>query len=569
MSVTGYGQAENTWAVRFSDAILSRYQPTINAMTGKGWEYSNGIILHGIEKVYLRTRKVEYLNYIQAYVDAYVDASGNVTGLGTTVDKIQPGILCLFLYEQTGLVKYRTAAVNIKNYLLSTSPLNFNKTPDGGYWHKNDGNYDNIMMVEGMYMLHPFLAKCAYILNDPSLFDIAAFQMLLLGSKVMASPANLPKHAWDYTRTKTWADPATGASTDVWSRGTGWYIMALADVLQYLPASHSDYPALLELFQRMSAGVAARQDVSSGLWYQVVDKAATAGNWLETSGSGMFVYALKKGMDNGWLSTAAYQTVCQNGWTGMQNQIATYTDGKPQITSFCPATGVLNNTAAYLALTPVSCPAASGTQHPHGYCGILMAASAMELQPPTVQITSPAQGTSVTAPATITIGATAADPDGSVAKVEFYQGTTLLGADTEAPFSFTWLGVPSGVYSLTAKATDNLGLTTTSSPVTVTVNDPGTILFSKRIDDWQDDAEEFSDGTVTRTSYALEISYYSSKAGNQTIGLRFMGVTIPAGATIVTAYIRFTAVKPNYAPTNLTIRGEYAGNSASFALTSN
>jgi len=74
------------------------------------------------------------------------------------------------------------------------------------------------------------------------------------------------------------------------------------------------------------------------------------------------------------------------------------------------------------------------------------------------------------APATIAIAATAADSDGTVAKVDFYQGTTLLGTSTTAPYSFTWTSVADGSYSLTAVATDDRGGTSTSAPVSITVN---------------------------------------------------------------------------------------------------
>jgi hypothetical protein len=90
---------------------------------------------------------------------------------------------------------------------------------------------------------------------------------------------------------------------------------------------------------------------------------------------------------------------------------------------------------------------------------------------PAVAITAPLPGTLFVAPATIAMTATASDPDagGSIAKVEFFQGATKLGEDTTAPYAFTWSNVPNGTYSLTARATDNLGKTTTSAPVTVTV----------------------------------------------------------------------------------------------------
>ncbi|WP_424529515.1 glycoside hydrolase family 48 protein [Sphaerisporangium viridialbum] len=91
-------------------------------------------------------------------------------------------------------------------------------------------------------------------------------------------------------------------------------------------------------------------------------------------------------------------------------------------------------------------------------------------QPPTVSLTSPTAGQTFTAPATVNLAATAADSDGTVSKVDFYNGTTLLGTDTTAPYTYSWTGVAAGSYSLTAKATDNLGATTTSSPVGITVS---------------------------------------------------------------------------------------------------
>ena len=74
------------------------------------------------------------------------------------------------------------------------------------------------------------------------------------------------------------------------------------------------------------------------------------------------------------------------------------------------------------------------------------------------------------APATVNLAATASDADGTVAKVEFFNGATKLGEDTTAPYSFTWSGVAAGTYTLTARATDDLGGTTTSAASTITVS---------------------------------------------------------------------------------------------------
>jgi acid phosphatase type 7 len=88
---------------------------------------------------------------------------------------------------------------------------------------------------------------------------------------------------------------------------------------------------------------------------------------------------------------------------------------------------------------------------------------------PTVSLTAPGNGSSYTAPASIALSASAADSDGSVARVEFFNGGTLIGSDTTAPYSVTWSNVGAGTYNLSARATDNAGASTTSSSVAVTV----------------------------------------------------------------------------------------------------
>jgi hypothetical protein len=93
--------------------------------------------------------------------------------------------------------------------------------------------------------------------------------------------------------------------------------------------------------------------------------------------------------------------------------------------------------------------------------------------PPTVSISNPSAGATFVAPADVTIDASASDSDGVVTRVDFYQGSTLLGTDFSAPFSWTWSGVGVGNYSLTAVATDDRSGTTTSVAVPITVSASG------------------------------------------------------------------------------------------------
>jgi hypothetical protein len=104
--------------------------------------------------------------------------------------------------------------------------------------------------------------------------------------------------------------------------------------------------------------------------------------------------------------------------------------------------------------------------------------------PPLVKIVSPDDGARFYAPANIGLSAAADDPDGTVASVEFFAGTTSLGVVTSGVtvtnhdrkvltyYSLTWSNVPSGAYVLTAVAVDNSGMSSTSAPVAVTVVTP-------------------------------------------------------------------------------------------------
>jgi hypothetical protein len=91
-------------------------------------------------------------------------------------------------------------------------------------------------------------------------------------------------------------------------------------------------------------------------------------------------------------------------------------------------------------------------------------------KPPTVAVSAPAHGTTMVAPASLTVTVAASDADGSIAHVKFYRNGTLMGTDTTSPYSTTWTGVPGGTYSITAQATDDKGAVSSSAAVAVTVN---------------------------------------------------------------------------------------------------
>ncbi len=92
--------------------------------------------------------------------------------------------------------------------------------------------------------------------------------------------------------------------------------------------------------------------------------------------------------------------------------------------------------------------------------------------PPTVSLTSPAAGASFVQGNAITVSANAADSDGTITQVQFFDGATLIGTDTTAPYSISWTNAAVGSHSITALATDNSSANTTSAAVSITATSP-------------------------------------------------------------------------------------------------
>jgi gliding motility-associated-like protein len=132
---------------------------------------------------------------------------------------------------------------------------------------------------------------------------------------------------------------------------------------------------------------------------------------------------------------------------------------------------------------------------------------------PTVSITGPTNNSQFSEGGTISITATASDANGSVTKVEFFNGTTKLGEDLTNAYSFTWTNVPAGVYIITAKATDNQNNVTTSSAITIVVgnvNVPPTVSITEPLDNSEftigssvsiEANAEDTDGSVTKVEF--------------------------------------------------------------------
>jgi rhamnogalacturonyl hydrolase YesR len=125
-----------------------------------------------------------------------------------------------------------------------------------------------------------------------------------------------------------------------WGRGNGWVAASLAEVLQSLPTSHPKYARLMTGYKKMMAGLRAMQ-APSGLWRQLLDDPAA---WEETSGTGMFTYAMIVGVKHGWLDEAEYGDCARRGWIALCGKI----DKRGNLRDICVGTNQSKDKQFYL-----------------------------------------------------------------------------------------------------------------------------------------------------------------------------------------------------------------------------
>ena len=209
------------------------------------------------------------------------------------------------LYDVTKDKRYLKVLQQIRTQLESQP-----RTASGGFWHKQI--YPNQMWVDGLYMAEPFYTEYTVKYENGKALDDVAKQFELVQNHLVDKKTGLVYHAWDESKEIAWANPETRTSPTIWGRGIGWYMMALVETLDYYPKTNKNYKILVSYLNQMAKRVDKNKS-ASGLWYQVADKPEMTGNYLESSSSGMIIYALAKGADKGYL-TSGYKKMAQKSF---------------------------------------------------------------------------------------------------------------------------------------------------------------------------------------------------------------------------------------------------------------
>ena len=305
------------------------------------WGYAVSLALYGQYLVYLRTGDRKYLDYIQGWADHNVSDDGVINRKITALDYMLPGNLMLVLYKETGKQKYKTAAESIRRALDD-----YPRTEDGGLWHATSRQHQ--LWLDGMFMSMPFLVRYGVAFDDKKYaFDEAPKQLLIYAKHLNDPNTGLMFHAYDESGKQQWADPVTHHSPIFWCRAIGWFGMALVEVLELLPHNHPQRGDLIRQLKQLAAAYEKYQDPATGLWYQVVDKATTPGNWLETSSSCMYTYTLSRAVERGYIAKH-YAKVARKGYSGVLTQLTRDDEGFAHIANICEGTNV-GDLAFYLA----------------------------------------------------------------------------------------------------------------------------------------------------------------------------------------------------------------------------
>lgn len=329
---------EPTWAEKMAKSEMTRYPQAwmIEKAKSPRWGYTHGCVAKAMLDLFDYNGDSIYFNYAKGYADSLITEEGKIKTYDMqkfNIDNINPGKILFRLYKATGDQKYK-AAIDTLILQMKNQP----RTSEGGFWHKKI--YPHQMWLDGVYMASPFLAEYARDFNDPGLFGDAVNEIILITKHTYDPAMGLFYHGWDESREQKWANKETGLSPNFWSRSIGWYAMALVDVLDYLPVDHPKRNEIIALTDTVAKGICNRQDDKSGVWYQVTDMGDREGNYLESSGSCMFVYFLYKAVEKGYISSE-YTANADKGFNGIINNfIRNEADGTISITNCCAVAGL-------------------------------------------------------------------------------------------------------------------------------------------------------------------------------------------------------------------------------------
>ena len=234
------------------------------------------------------------------------------------------GASLIEVYQRDPQDRYKTYLEKAANYILTKQSRLADSTLVRSF------PYKWTLWADDLYMSIAFLSRMGEFSGDPRYFRDAARQVI-----------NFHKYLFDYRKGlmhHNWYSDLNRQGVAFWGRANGWALLAQVDLLDRLPKDDPQRDTLQILLQRHILGIASYQG-SNGLWHQLLDK---EDSYLETSCSAMFVYAVARSVNRGYIDPR-YASIAKRGWEGMLSRI--HPDGK--VEGVCTGTVVSDNLVDY------------------------------------------------------------------------------------------------------------------------------------------------------------------------------------------------------------------------------
>lgn len=303
------------------------------------WNYCHGLELQSILQVWQKTKNPKYFNYAYQYADTMIAPDGKIRTYKLqeyNIDRLNSGKFLFTIYKETKEKRFKFAMDSLYKQTL-THP----RTKAGSFWHKKI--YPHQVWLDGLYMACPFLAEYGKTFGKPELFDEVALQIIDCHKYLYDPKSGLYHHGWDESRQQKWADSRTGQSPNIWLRSIGWYMMAIVDVLDFMPEDHPQRHEIITILQHITHAVEKYQDPQTGMWFQVTDQIGREGNYVESSGSAMILYTWVKAAQKGYIDW----DYLEKGKSAYQKFVNKFVkenkDGTITVTDACAVAGLGGN----------------------------------------------------------------------------------------------------------------------------------------------------------------------------------------------------------------------------------
>lgn len=270
------------------------------------WRYTSGLLYDGILELGLALDEDSYINFGNRAFTFFFDNKDyyeKIKSQGYTIEGLENFVRFKGVWNDGAQV---AALINVYKEDPREDYLEYMKQVADFFFNydKNEAQKQGNKNIDQIYTKGVFMARMGTLTGEVKYYDYCVKQVLETDSLFYDPMTGL--------YSQYYYPPLNVTNNIKWLRGIGWAAIGIVNILSDLPKDHSGYPQVLRIFQKMVIGISAYQ-TKSGLWRHLADRADC---FEETSGSTYVVYAIAKGINEGFLDPG-YRDVAMAGWHGI------------------------------------------------------------------------------------------------------------------------------------------------------------------------------------------------------------------------------------------------------------